>query len=131
MGDSERISLDDDRPVFKSVARSSYLWQDYYEQRSAVGGCQQPVWAGGFGFKRPSVCGLAKVRLCVTMALTMALGESGPAHLSAPAESCQIRLTGRNADPLNAQGCRSATKPFGVPLKSPNSSPEGVPPRRL
>ena len=31
-----RIKLEEDRRVFTPVARSSYVWQDYYDERSAV-----------------------------------------------------------------------------------------------
>ena len=61
------------------VARSStYRWQDYYDQRSAVERVNSRL-AGGFGFERPGIRRLAKMQLRVTMALTimlaMALGR--------------------------------------------------------
>ena len=72
---------------FTPVARSSYVWQDYYDQRSAVERVNSRL-AGGFGFERPGIRGLAKMRLRVTMALTimlaMALGRiraGQPEHL--------------------------------------------------
>ena len=36
VSDAVRIPLAEDRRVFTPVARSSYRWQDYYDQRSAV-----------------------------------------------------------------------------------------------
>ena len=64
--------------MFTPVARSSYRWQDYYDQRSAVERVNSRL-AGGFGFERPGIRGLAKMQLRVTMALTimlaMALGR--------------------------------------------------------
>ena len=36
MSDAVRIRLDEDRRVFTPVARSSYRWQDCYDQRGAV-----------------------------------------------------------------------------------------------
>ena len=36
VGKAIRIPLANDRRVFTPVARSSYVWQDYYDQRSAV-----------------------------------------------------------------------------------------------
>ena len=77
-GDAVRIRLGEDRRVFTPVARSSYVWQDYYDQRSAVERVNSRL-AGGFGFERPAIRGLAKMRLRVTMAMTimlaMALGR--------------------------------------------------------
>ena len=82
-----RIRLDEDRRVFTPVARSSYRWQDYYNQRSGVERVKSRL-AGGFGFERPGSRGLAKMRLRVTMAMTimlaMALGRiraGQPEHL--------------------------------------------------
>ena len=73
--------------MFTPVARSSYLWQDYYDQRSAVERVNSRL-AGPFGFERPFIRGLNKMRLRCTMALTimlaMALGriQTGqPEHL--------------------------------------------------
>ena len=87
VGDAVRIRLAEDRRVFTPVARSSYRWQDYYHQRSAVERVNSRL-AGGFGFERPDIRGLAKMRLRVTMALTimlaMALGRiraGQPEHL--------------------------------------------------
>ena len=87
VGDAVRIRLDEDRRVFTPVARSSYRWQDYYDQRSAVERVNSRL-AGGFGFERAGIRGLAKMRLRVTMALTimlaMALGRiraGQPEHL--------------------------------------------------
>ena len=77
VGKAIRIPLAEDRRVFTPVARSSYVWQDYYDHL-----------AGSFGFEHPFIRGLAKMRLRVTMALTvmlaMALGriQAGqPEHL--------------------------------------------------
>ena len=72
VSDAVRIRLDEDRRVFTPVARSSYVWQDYYDQRSAVERVNSRL-AGGFGFERPGIRGLAKMRLRVTMALTIML----------------------------------------------------------
>ena len=87
VGDAVRIRLDEDRRVFTPVARSSYRWQDYYDQRSAVERVNSRL-AGGSGFERARIRGLAKMRLRVTMALTimlaMALGRiraGQPEHL--------------------------------------------------
>ena len=61
----------------RPVARASYRWQRLNSRL-----------AGGFGFERPGIRGLAKMRLRVTMALTimleMALGRiraGQPEHL--------------------------------------------------
>ena len=87
VSDAVRIRLAEDRRVFTPVARSSYVWQDYYDQRSAVERVNSRL-AGGFGFERPGIRGLTKMRLRVTMALTimlaMALGRiraGQPEHL--------------------------------------------------
>ena len=87
VSDAVRIRLDEDRRVFTPVARSSYVWQDYYDERSAVERVNSRL-AGGFGFERPGIRGLAKMQLRVTMALTimlaMALGRiraGQPEHL--------------------------------------------------
>ena len=78
VSDAVRIRLAEDRRVFTPVARSSYRWQDYYNERSAVERVNSRL-AGGFGFERPGIRGLAKMRLRVTMAMTimlaMALGR--------------------------------------------------------
>ena len=64
--------------MFTPVARSSYRWQDYYDQRGAVERVNSRL-AGGFGFARPGIRGLSKMRLRGTMAVTimlvMALGR--------------------------------------------------------
>ena len=72
VGDAVRIRLAEDRRVFTPVARSSYRWQDYYDQRSALERVNSRL-AGGFGFERAGIRGLAKMRLRVTMALTIML----------------------------------------------------------
>ena len=72
VGDAVRIRLAEDRRVFTPVARSSYRWQDYYDQRSAVERVNSRL-AGGFGFERAGIRGLAKMRLRFTMALTIML----------------------------------------------------------
>ena len=86
-GKAVRIPLAEDRRVFTPVARSSYRWQDYYDERSAVERVNSRS-AGGFGFERPGIRGLAKMQLRITMALTimlaMALGRiraGQPEHL--------------------------------------------------
>ena len=62
-----RIRLAEDRRVFTPVARSSYIWQDYYDQRSAVERVNSRL-AGGFRFERAGIRWLAKMQLRVTMA---------------------------------------------------------------
>ena len=57
VSDAVRIPLAEDRRVFTPVARSSYRWQDYYDQRSAVERVNSRL-AGGFGFERPGIRGL-------------------------------------------------------------------------
>ena len=79
VSDAVRIPLAEDRRVFTPVARSSYRWQDYYDQRSAVERVNSRL-AGGFGFERPGIRGLAKMQLRVTMALTIMLAM-GPAAM--------------------------------------------------
>ena len=78
MSDAVRIPLGEDRRVFTPVARSSYRWQDFYNQRGAVERVNSRL-AGGFGFERPGIRGLAKMQLRISMALTimlaMALGR--------------------------------------------------------
>ena len=82
-----RIPLAADRRVFTPVARSSYVRKDYYDLRSAVEQVNSRL-AGPFGFERPFIRGLKKMRLRCTMALTimlaMALGRiraGQPEHL--------------------------------------------------
>ena len=82
------------------------------------GGAGQPRLAGGFGFERPGIRGLAKMRLRVTMALTimlaLALGASGPANVSTcgvwsdPPERRPLAAHHDNPIPLAAQRNRSA-----------------------
>ena len=72
VSDAVRIPLAEDRRVFTPVARSSYRWQDFYNQRGAVERVNSRL-AGGFGFERPGIRGLAKMQLRVTMALTIML----------------------------------------------------------
>ena len=64
--------------MFTPVARSSYVWKDHYDQRSAVERVNSRL-AGPFGFDDPFICGLAKMRLRCTLALSimlaMALGR--------------------------------------------------------
>ena len=56
VSDAVRIRLDEDRRVFTPVAWSSYVWQDYYDQRSAVERVNSRL-AGGFGFERRASAG--------------------------------------------------------------------------
>ena len=49
VSDAVRIPLGEDRRVFTPVARSSYRWQDFYNQRGAVERVNSRL-AGGFGF---------------------------------------------------------------------------------
>ncbi len=72
VSDAVRIPLAEDRRVFTPVARSSYRWQDFYDQRGAVERVNSRL-AGGFGFERPGIRGLSKMQLRVTMALTIML----------------------------------------------------------
>ena len=51
---------------------STYRWQDFYDQRGAVERVNSRL-AGGFGFERPGIRGLAKMRLRATMAMTIML----------------------------------------------------------
>ena len=78
VSDAVRIPLGEDRRVFTPVARSNYRWQDFYSQRGAVERVNSRL-AGGFGFERPGIRGLAKMQLRISMALTimlaMALGR--------------------------------------------------------
>ena len=78
MGDAIRIKLEQDRRVFTPVARSSYVWADYYDERSAVERVNSRL-ADGYGFDHPYIRGLTKMRLRMTMVLTimlaMALGR--------------------------------------------------------
>ena len=96
VSDAVRIPLAEDRRVFTPVARSSYRWQDFYDQRGAVERVNSRL-AGGFGFERPGIRGLAKMQLRITMALTIMLAMTW-AHprrpTREPAESGQTRLTG-------------------------------------
>ena len=70
VSDAVRIPLAEDRHVFTPVARSSYRWQDFYDQRGAVERVNSRL-AGGFGFERPGIRGLAKMQLRISMALTI------------------------------------------------------------
>ena len=85
--DAVRIRLDEDRPGFTPVARSSYVWQDYYHERSAVERVKQPR-GGRLGVERPRIRGLAKMplrELRVTMALTIVLALAlGRIHAGQP-----------------------------------------------
>ena len=78
MSDAVRIPLAEDRRVFTPVARFSFRWQDFYDERGAVERVNSRL-AGGFGFERPGIGGLANMNLRVTMAMTimlaMALGR--------------------------------------------------------
>ena len=78
VADAVRIKLQEDRRIFTPVARSSYDWQDYYDERSAVERVNSRL-AGGYGFDHPFIRGLTKMRLRMTMGLTimlaMALGR--------------------------------------------------------
>ena len=110
VSDAVRIPLAEDRRVFTPVARSSYRWQDYYDERGAVERVNSRL-AGGFGFERPGIRGLAKMHLRVTMAMTimlaMALGASGPASLSTcgvwsdPPDRRLSPVTRENSDPAD------------------------------
>ena len=75
---SVRIPLGEDRRVFTPVARSSYRWQNFYNQRGAVERVNSRL-AGRFGFERPGIRGLAKMQrrisMAVTIMLAMALGR--------------------------------------------------------
>ena len=55
-GTAVRIPLAEDRRVFTPVARSSYLWKDYYDQRSAVERVNSRL-AGPYGFEHPFIRG--------------------------------------------------------------------------
>ena len=70
MSDAVRIPLAEDRRVFTPVSRSSYRWQDYYDDRGAVEQVNSRL-ASRFGFERPGIRALAKLHLRVTMAMTM------------------------------------------------------------
>ena len=70
VADAVRIKLEEDRRVFTPVARSSYDWQDYYDERSAVERVNSRL-AGGYGFDHPFIRGLTKMRLRMTMGLTI------------------------------------------------------------
>ena len=59
MSDTVRIRLAEDRRVFTPVARSSYRWQDYYDQRGAAERVNSRL-AGGFGFEPPCIRGRLK-----------------------------------------------------------------------
>ena len=67
-----RIPLAEDRRVFTPLARSSYRWQDYYAERSAVERVNSRL-AGAYGFERPFIRGLGKMRQRISMALTIML----------------------------------------------------------
>ena len=56
-----RIQAVSDRRVFTPVARSSHVWQDYYDQRSAVERVNSRL-AGVFGFEHPRAGADAVVR---------------------------------------------------------------------
>lgn len=65
------------------MARSSYAWQDYYSQRSAVERVNSRL-AGPFGFKRPFIRGLDKMRQRISMALTVMLAMALGTHSDWP-----------------------------------------------
>ena len=48
--------------MFTPVPRSSYHWQDYYDERSAVERVNSRL-AGGYGFDHPFIRGMTKMRL--------------------------------------------------------------------
>ena len=82
-GKAVRIPLAEDRRVFTPVARSSYVWQDYYDERSAVERVNSRL-AGGFGFERPGIRGRRRCSCASpwTIMRRWPWGGSGPANPS-------------------------------------------------
>ena len=103
VNDAVRVRLAEDRRVFTPVARSSYRWRDFYDHRAAVERVNSRL-AGGFGFERPGIRGLAKMQPRVTMALTIMLAMGvGRIRAGQPANlSGQTRLTG-NGSPVTTR----------------------------
>ena len=73
VSDAVRIRLAEDRRVFTPVARSSYRWRDYYNQRSAVERINSRWRAGPGSSGRASAgwrrCGCASPWRSLAMAL--------------------------------------------------------------
>jgi hypothetical protein len=73
-----RIKLDEDRRVFTPLARSSYVWEAAYRQRTAVERVNSRLDVS-FGFEHHFIRGLKKMKLQVGLALSvmlaMALGR--------------------------------------------------------
>jgi hypothetical protein len=69
---SERISLEIDRRIFTSVARSSYAWEREYKKRTAV---ERVNWRldVSFKFEKHFIRGLKKIELRVGLALCVML----------------------------------------------------------
>ena len=84
-GKAVRIPLAAGSPGVHAGGAVQLPWQDYYDERSAVERVNSRL-AGGFGFERPGIRGLAKMQLRITMALTISWrwpwGGSGPANPS-------------------------------------------------
>ena len=106
VGKAIRIPLAEDRRVFTPVARSSYVWQDYYDHL-----------AGSFGFEHPFIRGLAKMRLRVTMALTvmlaMALGRIHRLRLAGQPEHLRSLVRSRAPDYRPRAGHHETVPPPG------------------
>ena len=85
MSDAVRIPLGRGSASVHAGGAFQLRWQDYYDQRSAVERVNSRL-AGGFGFERPGIRGLAKMRMRVTMAIRSCRrwpwGASGPASVS-------------------------------------------------
>jgi hypothetical protein len=67
-----RIKLDEDRRVFTPLARSSYKWKDQYKKRTAVERVNSRL-DGPLGFERHFIRGRAKMKLRMSMAMTVML----------------------------------------------------------
>ena len=114
------IPLAEDRRVFTPVARagadqqaqfvSSYRWQDSTSRRR--GAAVNSRLAGGFGFERPCIRGLAKMQrisMALTIMLAMALGRTRggqPEYLRSlirPAQPATARRSPRGTNPIGSQ----------------------------
>ena len=67
-----RIHLSEDRRIFTPVARSSYRWDELYQQRTAVERLNSRLDVS-FGFERHFVRGLEKMKVKAGLALSVML----------------------------------------------------------
>lgn len=72
LGSAVRIPLSEDRRVFTPLARSSYKWKTIYKKRTAVERVNSRL-DESFGFEKHFIRGLAKMKMRVSLALSVML----------------------------------------------------------